>query len=977
MTTPRPNTLQGNDWRKAELPSLQEFQPQAPVSVIMPYYEAPQEVEYTLAALEGQTYPRDLFEVLIVDDGSSRPLPPPDTPLDVRVLYQEDQGFGLARARNHGAREARHDILLFLDCDMMPEASWMAAHARWHHLFSDVLTLGFRAHVEMEDTTPGDVRDRPGSLADLFAGRKAHRPEWIEYHMARTNELTSRADDIFRVLTGGNFGVGKDFFETAGGFDESFTQWGAEDTEFGYRAFARGGLFVPVREAHCWHQGGSEGINPEEQRSLEEQRAKISHLIPHSTFRSTAPGRTFTVPQFAVAVRSGRASEEVIVETVENILGGRIHDLAVWVEEGGDDSDAEWECLRRQLEPDPRVKLGPPGGALEAYPAAAFHISLPAGFHRWNLVGMLRNEMGFGVRAQGKLTDGSDISITRSWALHRAERSGLSLSDLGEVTNISRRRMESAMAKAAPKGPIRRRLARLRAMMGRVWRELKQVRSPRQAWWFLRWLVDAARWRLVGQARFRSRYNPADSKARSSGDGDGPSLSAGGGLGPGSSALGADIASLGGMSAAVFAASEEVSAWLGSGSADVILADQPPPEETGPPVVVLSEHPARLSVPAFDERQINPIGWQWNAGGSIAALGPRDKLPEGAWAGLATEGDNYRVLRGVHHAADVAAFHRAPHERAATLTALAAAGVVVDVLDSDPVLEQLLGEEMYGLMTGGTIRSAHARLRESLSIRLRRLALRDHSLRSRARQVAEAAGLGAPRWPEVSIVAATMRPERLPDVAAAAAAQTYPRLELVLACHGDGFDDVDAEEWSSRLGMGVTVVWAGEDLVLGEVLNRASQVAGGDLLTKMDDDDLYDGDHVWDLVLAREYSGAQVVGKGAEYVYLADSDKTIHRFVGKGESYSTTIGGGAMLISSRDLREIGGWRNIPRGVDRALIEDAEWEGGTVYRTHGRGYVLMRHGQGHTWETGDQYFLDQANDLRHGLDPVMAGIDAPF
>ena len=976
MTTPRPNNLQVNDWRKAELPPLQDFQPQLPVSVVMPYYQAPQEIEFTLAALERQTYPRDLFEVLIVDDGSAEPLAPPDTPLDVRVLHQEDRGFGLARARNHGAREARHDILLFLDCDMMPEADWMAAHARWHHLFSDVLTLGFRAHVEMEDTTPAAVREREGALADLFAGRQMFRPEWIEYHMARTNELTSRADDIFRVLTGGNFGAGKEFFETAGGFDESFTQWGAEDTEFGYRAYARGGLFVPVREAHCWHQGGVEGTSPEEQLSLEEQRAKIAHLIPHSTFRSTAPGRSFTVPQFAVTVRPGRAAPEIIMETVEKILGGRIHDLAVWVEEAEDDPGREW--LRRQLEPDPRVSCGPAGGAFDAFPTAAFHISVPAGFHHWNLVGMLRSELGFGVRAQGSLTDGSGISITRGWALHRAERTGLVLSELGDVATISRRRMEASLAKTAPQGPVRRRLRRLRNLWGRLWRELKQVRNPRQAWWFLRWLTDAVRWRLVGQSRFRNTYNPSSPARRSRPAGSGPALSgSAGGIGGDSYSLGAEIASLGGMAAAVFAASDGVSAWLGSGSADVILADEPPAEPLTAPVVVLSERPARLSVPAFDERRINPVGWVRNSGGSIAALGPRERLPEDFRAHLATDAENYRVLRGVHHVADVAAYHRAVHERAATLTALAGAGVVADVLDSDPVLEQLLGEEMYGLMTGGTIRNAHPRLRESLSIRLRRLALRDHSLRSRARQVAGEAGLDKPRWPEVSIVAATMRPESLPDFLAAVEAQTYPRLELVLACHGDGFENAAAEEWSSRLGIGVTVIWAEKELALGEVLNRASQVAGGDLLTKMDDDDLYDGEHIWDLVLAREYSGAQVVGKGAEYVYLADSDKTIHRFVGKGESYTTTIGGGAMMISARDLREVGGWRNVPRGVDRALIEDAERAGGAVYRTHGSGYVLMRHGQGHTWETGDQYFLEQADDLRHGLDRVMAGINAPF
>ena len=972
LTTPRPNNLKGNDWRKVELPPLSDFQPVLPVSVIMPYYEAPQAVQSTLAALETQTYPRELFEVVIVDDGSADPLPPPKTPLAARVVHQEDRGFGLARARNRGAREAEHGVLLFLDCDMMPEAGWMAAHARWHHQFTDVLTLGFRTHVEMADTAADDIRGRGGSLADLFAGRKMYRPEWIEYHMARTNELTSRADDIFRVLTGGNFGVGKDFFETAGGFDESFTQWGAEDTEFGYRAFVKGGLFIPVREAHCWHQDGLEGTSPDEKRSLEEQRAKISHLIAHYTFRSTAPGRSFTVPQYTVTIEPGRASAGVILETAEKILGGAVHDLVVWVEEREEDPWFPW--LRRQLEPDPRVEFGPPGGAFAAFPDAAFHINIPAGYNRWGLVAMLREELGFGVRAQAVLSDGSGVSITRGWARHRAARAGLDLSELGEVVTISRRRAEALAVRPGPRGPLRRRLLRLRAMGGRLLRELKQVRSPRQAWWFLRWLLDAVRWRLVGQSRFRNRYNPAESKSdrRFS---PGPERAPAGKRADDD--LGVEIAHSGGMAAAVFASSDRVSAWLGSGGADLILADEQPPAGADVPVVILAEQPAHMSTPAFDSGRINPIGWVRECRDVIAALGPKERLPEDYGADLEADGDDYLTLGQAHHAVDVDRFHRSAHDRAAVLAALAGAGVVVDVLDGDPVLEGLLGAELYGLMTGGAIRNAHPRLRESLSIRLRRLALRDHSLRSRARQAAGAAGLDKPVWPAVSIVAATMRPDRLPDVLRAAADQTYPRLELILACHGDGFEDADDGEWSARLGFPVTAVPAGEDLVLGEVLNLASQAAGGDLLTKMDDDDLYDGEHVWDLVLAHEFSRAQVTGKGAEYVYLASSDKTIHRFAGRGESYSTTIGGGAMLISRQDLRDIGGWRNVPRGVDRALIEDAEREGGLVYRTHGSGYMLMRHGQGHTWETGDRYFLDQADDMRHGLNLAMAGIGSAF
>ena len=137
-----------NDWRQVELPPLREFRPEFPVSVIVPYYAQLEELGRTLAALEGQTWPRELFEVVVVDDGSPEPLAEVGrsllerAPFAVRAVRQEDLGFGLARARNRGARAATHEVLVFLDADLLPEADWLMAHARWHHAAPDVVTLG-------------------------------------------------------------------------------------------------------------------------------------------------------------------------------------------------------------------------------------------------------------------------------------------------------------------------------------------------------------------------------------------------------------------------------------------------------------------------------------------------------------------------------------------------------------------------------------------------------------------------------------------------------------------------------------------------------------------------------------------------------------------------------------------------------------------------------------------------------------------
>ena len=207
------------------------------------------------------------------------------------------------------------------------------------------------------------------------------------------------------------------------------------------------------------------------------------------------------------------------------------------------------------------------------------------------------------------------------------------------------------------------------------------------------------------------------------------------------------------------------------------------------------------------------------------------------------------------------------------------------------------------------------------------------------------------------------------------AGQTYPRVELVLALHGDGFDRAEADRLLQELDHPARVVEVAGHLPLGTVLNAAASESSGTLLTKFDDDDIYGPEHLWDLVLAHEYSRAPLVGKGAEYVYLTGSNLTLHRFRGGGERYITTqsIAGGALMITRGCFDAVLGWRPIPRSVDQALITDVVSGGHRAYRTHGMGYVLVRHGEGHTWRADDDYFLAQAHETRAGCDLAFAGV----
>jgi hypothetical protein len=134
----------------------------------------------------------------------------------------------------------------------------------------------------------------------------------------------------------------------------------------------------------------------------------------------------------------------------------------------------------------------------------------------------------------------------------------------------------------------------------------------------------------------------------------------------------------------------------------------------------------------------------------------------------------------------------------------------------------------------------------------------------------------------------------------------------------------------------------------------------------MDDDDYYSTEHLWDLVLALEYSGADLVGKGAEFVYLQWIDLTMRRFMGDSESDHPRLAGGAMMARKAPLQEIGGWPSRSRGEDTWIVRNFKKAGRGTYRTHGFGYILNRHGQGHTWNTYVDYFLIQSQREWRGL-----------
>ena len=96
-------------------------------SVIVPTFNRPDQVASLLRSLSELDYPRDRFEVIIVDDGGDHDLEAVVAPfrltLDVRCLRQSNAGP--AAARNAGAAAARGEFIAFIDDDCRAHPNWL------------------------------------------------------------------------------------------------------------------------------------------------------------------------------------------------------------------------------------------------------------------------------------------------------------------------------------------------------------------------------------------------------------------------------------------------------------------------------------------------------------------------------------------------------------------------------------------------------------------------------------------------------------------------------------------------------------------------------------------------------------------------------------------------------------------------------------------------------------------------------------
>ena len=177
---------------------------------------------------------------LIVVDMSDTPVAQPDAGFPVHIHRLDTGTLALAAARNLAAGHAQSPHLLFLDVDCIPMAQCLATMATALDAEDALLCADIR-YLGAEDARGGWCE------ADLLARGRPHPVR----SFPATGTRREPNPGLFWSLA---FAIRRSRFDALGGFDAGFVGYGAEDTDFGFRADAAGLPLVFVGGAVACHQ---------------------------------------------------------------------------------------------------------------------------------------------------------------------------------------------------------------------------------------------------------------------------------------------------------------------------------------------------------------------------------------------------------------------------------------------------------------------------------------------------------------------------------------------------------------------------------------------------------------------------------------------------------------------------------------------------------------------------------------------------
>lgn len=198
-------------------------------SIVIPTRNRRKILERTLQYLFLQDYPQDQYEIIVIDDGSTdgthEMVKGQESPCRLVCLRHEERK-GQAVARNWGIREARGEVVIFIDDDIFCPPQFIREHVKYHEREENLIVDGPAINIGEGDFSFADRDKRLLAFFDFFGS----------------------------VFVTANTSCRREHLLKAGGFDEEFgTGFGWYDLELGFRLMAMGLKRKKNRRAFAFH----------------------------------------------------------------------------------------------------------------------------------------------------------------------------------------------------------------------------------------------------------------------------------------------------------------------------------------------------------------------------------------------------------------------------------------------------------------------------------------------------------------------------------------------------------------------------------------------------------------------------------------------------------------------------------------------------------------------------------------------------
>ena len=173
------------------------------VSVLICTYNRVDDLKKCLDSMLDQTY--DNFEVIVINGPSTDETENLLKKYPFKCLGQKKKG-GLSEARNLGVREAKGEIVAFIDDDAVADKNWVKSHAM---KYKDEMVGGVGGTIIMKNSKIAEYENRVNKFGVLKNEKKIanYRYEW------------------FNTTCGCNTSFRKKILDEIGGFDGYYTFW--------------------------------------------------------------------------------------------------------------------------------------------------------------------------------------------------------------------------------------------------------------------------------------------------------------------------------------------------------------------------------------------------------------------------------------------------------------------------------------------------------------------------------------------------------------------------------------------------------------------------------------------------------------------------------------------------------------------------------------------------------------------------------